>query len=47
MTIEGEGLEDEEKFTYLGIPIYKSGGTDEDIVRNYKAHQDFAMLKPE
>nr|XP_034338546.1 uncharacterized protein LOC117692963 [Crassostrea gigas] len=47
ITIEGEELEEVEKFIYLRSIISRTGGSDEDInARISKARQAFAMLKP-
>lgn len=47
ITIEGEELEEVEKFTYPRSIISKTGGSDEDIkARIRKARQALTMLKP-
>ncbi|XP_072906368.1 uncharacterized protein [Hemitrygon akajei] len=47
LRIEGQILEDVDKFTYLGSKISKSGGTDEDIrARIGKAQHAFTTLRP-
>jgi hypothetical protein len=47
ITLEGQAIEEVEKFTYLGSVVGKKGGSDEDIeARIKKARQSFIMLRP-
>jgi len=47
ITLEGQDIEEVEKFTYLDSIVSKKGGSDEDIeARIKKARQAFIMLRP-
>jgi hypothetical protein len=47
VSINGQPVEDVDRFTYLGSIVSKTGGTDEDVrSRINKARQAFVTLKP-
>lgn len=47
ITIDGQAIEEVDRFTYLGNIVSMTGGTDEDVkARINRARQAFATLRP-
>ena len=47
LTVDGQAIEEVDRFTYLGCIVSKTGGTNEDVkARTNKARQAFAALRP-
>lgn len=47
LTVDGQAIEEVDRFTYLGSIVSKTEGTDEDVkARINKARQAFATLRP-